>query len=115
MRDRRLRPHCPMSEQATSNPYGISTEIEESEQVIQNVVIVSGVKSDVLGAARLDKGAYHVERLITIKRCYLDCHYVVNLEKAAPELEGQRSSSDRGLQVETDNRNQLCNGASVLH
>ena len=85
VRNGRLRPHRPMSQQAAGNSERLSAEVKLREQVVQNVVIVSGVESDFLGAARLRQGANNVERLIAIKRRDLNRDDIFDLNKLAPE------------------------------
>jgi hypothetical protein len=51
VRNGSLGPHRPMAQQAAGNSEWLSAKVELREQVVQNVVIVSGVQSDFLGAA----------------------------------------------------------------
>jgi hypothetical protein len=51
MRNGSLGPHRPMPQQAAGDSQRFSAEVKLREQVVQNVVIVSGVESDLLGAA----------------------------------------------------------------
>jgi hypothetical protein len=86
LRNRRLRPHRPMSQQAAGNPNGLSAKVESGKQIVQHVVIVSRVESDFMGAPRLRQKANHVERLVTIERRDFNGDYVLDLKKFAPQL-----------------------------
>ena len=98
VRNGSLRPHRPMPQQAAGDSERLSAEVKPREQVIQNVVIISRVESDFLGAARLRQSADHVERLIAVKGSDLDRDDVFNFNELPPEFVGQQTTADRGLQ-----------------
>jgi hypothetical protein len=114
VRNGSLRPHRPMPQQAAGDSEGLSAEGKLREQVVQNVVIVSCVKSHFLGATGLRQGTNNIQRLIAVKRCDLNRDDVFNLDELAPEFVGQQTPSDGGLQVETDNGDDGGNGACVF-
>ena len=103
-----------MSEQAAGKADALTAEIKPRQQIVQNVVIVSGVESDLLGAAGLRERSNNVDGLVAIERCNLDRDDVLDLKKLSPEFIGQIAPADRGLQVETDDRDDRGNGASVF-
>ena len=71
-----------------------TAEIETGQEVRQNVVVVSGVESDVPGAAGLNDGPDHIQRLISIKWRDLDGNHIFDLHKTPPELKTQNAPAD---------------------
>ena len=70
-----------MPQQAAGDPERLSAEVETGKQIIQNVVIVSSVESDFMGAARLRQGANNIERLIAIERRDLNRDHIFDLNE----------------------------------
>ena len=86
--DRFPGPDGPMPKQtahdAASDRLSLLSERVRREQIQDDVVIVAGVKGDVV-ALGLDHGADHVQRLIAIERRDFDGDDIFDLGKAPPE------------------------------
>ena len=114
--DGAARPHRPLAEQPAHDArraLAVAERREGREQVEHDLVVVAGVERDVR-AARIRDGAQHVERLIAIERRDLDRDHLRNLGEAAPELVAEHAPADRRLQVESEQRKHLADGAAVL-
>src|SRR5271168_5410401 len=103
-----------MAQQSTHHAGLARAEIELGEQVINNVVVVAGVEGDIGGASGLHHRAHNVQRLIAIEWRDFNGNDIVNLREFAPEAVWQGPSAYARLQVETDNRNHLCDGSRML-
>ena len=62
----------------------------------------------------MGKRAHNLESLITIEGRDLDGNNIFNLKKLTPEFVRKRAASDRGLKIETHNRDHPGNGAGVI-
>ena len=104
MRNRDRCPHGPMPKQSAHNSYPLIVEIKCRKQVNQNVVVISGVQRDLLGAPRMGQCAYHIDGLVAIEWCNLNGNHVLDLKEATPELVRQYPTTDSRLQIKSDNR-----------
>jgi hypothetical protein len=102
------RPNRPLAQETTNKaPLNLSVsslESERSKEIQNDVIIISGIKSDIL-APRFRHGAKDVERLIAIKRRDLDRHDIVNFNELAPERIGEYPPARGRLQIEADDWN----------
>ena len=56
---------------------------------------------------------HDIEGLVTVERCDFDSYDIIDLRELAPEFEGENAAADGRLQVETNNRQNLRDGARV--
>src|SRR5882724_6277571 len=94
-----LRPHRPMSQEASYDAHFRTAKIILGEQVEQNVVIVAGIECDLTGASRVGDGSYDVDSLVTIEGCNLDGNNIFNFRELAPKFIRQNAAANGGLQV----------------
>jgi hypothetical protein len=70
------------------------------------VIVVAGVKRDLVLAPGRGDRTEDIEGLIPIERGDLDRQDIIDLDKTPPELEGQQASTRRGLEIEPEDRDQ---------
>src|SRR4051812_43161532 len=83
------------------------------KKVRNNIVIIPGVKRDVITAA-LSDGADDIDRLVAIKRSDFDRDYILDLGESTPKRISEHPSANRRLQVEPYHRKNLGNGAAMI-
>src|SRR2546430_7647633 len=82
-----------------------------SEQVHDDVVVVSGVEGDF--AAGFGDGADDVKSLVTIEGSDFDGGDIFDFGELAPEFVREDAATDGGLKIKADDGNNLCDGATV--
>src|SRR5207237_6634291 len=97
-----------------SDANALGSEVEWSEQVEEDVVVITGVESDFSSASGLGKRAHNLESLIAVEGRDLNGNNVFNLKKLTPEFVRKRAASDRWLKIETHDRDHAGNGAGVI-
>src|SRR5205823_2551933 len=107
-------PHGPVAQEAAHDADASATKIERRHQVEQEVVIVSGVQRDLVGAAGIGDGAHDVDSLVAIEWRDFNRDYVFDFGELAPKLVRQNSSADAGLQIEAHHRNDVGDNACVV-
>ena len=85
--------------------------VSRSTMMLSSLPVYSAISS---GAAGFGDGAHHVERLVAIERRDLDRHHIFDLRESAPEFVGQHAPAHRRLQIESEHRHDLRDGARVL-
>src|SRR5215468_3971184 len=101
-------PHRPMAQQAAGKTNWTGAKIKLDQKVEQDVVIIAGIQSNLVGAARVGDGAHDINRVIAVEWCNLHRNHILDLGKLPPEFVGKESASDCGLQIETNHRNYGC-------
>jgi hypothetical protein len=96
----------------SNNAALFAAETIRSQKIGDDVVIVAGVKGDVI-APGFNDGTHDIERLVAIEGRHLDGDDVLNFSEATPEGIRQRATSDAGLKVEADNGDGFGNGAAM--
>src|SRR5580765_4505009 len=84
----------------------VHLECERGKQVHDDVVIVAGVKTDV--SSRFGHCPYHVDGLITVEWSDLDGDDIIDVREIAPETVRENAPSDRRLQIEANDRQNIC-------
>ena len=87
-------------------------EAEGGQQVHHDIVVVAGVKRDVVTTG-LGDGTDHVAGLVAVEGSDFDGDNILNLRKPAPERVRQHSPAGGGLKVKPNQRNDLSHGAAV--
>jgi len=109
------RPDRPVAKEAADDAafdfLAIGIEGVRSEEVHDDVVVVAGVERDV--TARFGYRADDVERLIAIERSDFNGDDIFDFDKFFPEVVRENAAADGGLEVETYDRDDLCDGAAV--
>ncbi len=77
---------------------------EPRQKINQNIVVVTCVKSDSAGPARLSHRFQDVQRLVAVERGDFDCADIRDFHEPGPEFLGQDHAADRTLQIETHDR-----------
>ena len=83
------------------------------EQVGHDGIIVSRVERHIIASA-FGKGRRDVERAVAIERRDLDRDHALDVEETAPERPVEDASPDGGLQVESDDRDDLRDAPAVV-
>jgi hypothetical protein len=86
-----------MAQQSPDNACAPAAEIEFSQQITENIVIIAGVKSDIVTPSTLDYGANHIESLIAVKRRDFDGDNISNFGELSPELIRQYTPANSWL------------------
>src|SRR3954451_5074803 len=81
------------ADHSANNGRGTSLNFVRRDEVDYDVVVVAGVKSDII-AATFGNGADHGECAITVEGGNLDCASVFNLTKAAPKFDWKLDAAD---------------------
>ena len=68
------------------DPNSLIPERKRRQQVVQDIVVISGIERDFLSAAGFSQSAHDVDRLIPIEGSDLDCDHIVDLGELAPEF-----------------------------
>src|SRR4029078_5075866 len=91
----------------------VDCEVVLSNQIANDVVVVTGVEGDVVAAA-FGSGADDDRRAVTVERGDFDRASVFDLAKAAPELYWHVDAADGRLEVETEEVYILGDGAAMV-
>ena len=99
--DGALCPNRPMAEEPADEMRGLRSRRRVDAVLTQEVgddrIVVTGVERDLALPPGVAQGANDVERLVTVERCDLDRHDVVDLGELAPKLVGKLATADRRL------------------
>lgn len=63
--------------------------------------------------AGFSDSAHDIEGLVAVERCDFDSYDMIDLRELAPEFVGENAAADGRLQVETNNRQNLRDGAGM--
>ncbi len=111
------RPYRPMPKQSAGKPNRDSAvrrrKTELGHEVADDVVVVPGIEDDFLMTATLGQRSRHIQGLIAVERCHFDRHHVLYLQEFPPKAIVQRPPANRGLQVESEQRDNVGNCAAV--
>ena len=102
-----------MAEQAAAETDGAGGEAEFGEQIGDDVVVVAGVERDLGGASALGNGAGNVDGLVAVERRDLDRAHGGDFAEGAPEFVREQPAADRGLKVESAERDLFADGAAM--
>src|SRR3954470_7525109 len=109
-----VSPNGPMAQQSANNAalgrFSNRFKTERRDQIDHDVVIVAGVKRDVVAPA-FNRGANHVNRLIPIEWRDFDRDDVFDLRKSPPKGIAQETATGGRLQIKTDDRKYLRDAA----
>lgn len=108
-----LGPDGPLAEEAADDAEGSAFDLERSDEVVDDVVVVAGVEGDLVGAAGGGDAAEDIDGLIAIEGGHFDGDDVFDFGEAPPEGIGQKASADGGLEVEADDGDDLGDGSGV--
>src|SRR5262245_3287106 len=96
-------PASPMAKQSTNHADAnfslCGVNLVMSQQIKDNVVIITGVESDIACASCLGQRAYDIQSLIAIEGRDFDRDNIGNRDKALPEIEGEQAATHRGLKI----------------
>src|SRR5262249_46068202 len=111
----RARPDGPMAEKTADDAarylLSVHQEYKGGEQIHDDVVVLARIKGCI--ATGFGDGANDVERVIAIEGSDFDRYDIFDFCKFAPETVGEDAAANGRLQVETNNGNDLRDGARV--
>src|SRR5262249_1829082 len=94
---RTFRPNRPMSEQSAAEMKTHITNAKLSQQIGDDVIVISCVERDLAVSAACGQCAHNIQVLIAINRSNFNSRNVFNLEKFAPEFVRKQTTADRRL------------------
>src|SRR5262249_20841447 len=116
--DRTLRPASPMPQQSAcdTEPRFAAARPDTifSEQIDHDIIVVSGIESDLVRATRFSDGSDHIERLVAIEGGDFDGNDVWDFGETTPKTARQEAPAGRWLQVKTEERNLASDSLAVL-
>src|SRR5450755_1030838 len=111
---RSLRPNRPVTQQSAHDAHPLTEEIVLGQQINHYVVVISGVKGDVLIAAAFDNSANYIQRVIPIERRDLDSDHIWNLGKLPPEFIWQNTTAYCWLQIKANDGSDGGDGPTIF-
>src|SRR5690606_28779233 len=102
------------ADKARLRPVPVVGEPGASDEVEDDVIVVSRIKGDLAAAARIGERPEDVQRLVSVEGSRLHRDDVLDVEKPAPKIVVERPPADRSLQVETEDRNLPGDALSML-
>ena len=69
-------------------------------EVDNDIIIVTRIKSDLVSSRRKSCGAYYVEGIISVEGSRLDSYDVIDRANALPIVVAELSAADGGLEIE---------------
>src|SRR5699024_73057 len=103
--------YCPVTEHAANNLLVHSPcsdfDFIFTEQINDNIVIVSCIKSNVSISTRMGYSPYNIQCFISIKRSDFNCMDIRDFRKPFPKFKAEFSASNSWLQIEAEYRNCL--------
>lgn len=100
--DGAARPDGPLAEEAAGHAEADAVELEGGEEVVEDVVVVTGVEGDVVGAAAGGEGADDIKGVIAVEGGDLDGDDVGDGNETAPEVVAEDAAADGRLEVEAE-------------
>src|SRR4051812_4906369 len=101
-----------MSEQSADDAPVFAGEMMRREEIKDDVVVIAGVKRDVV-APGVGDGADHVDRLVAVERRHLDGDDVFDLGESTPEGVRQDTTTNGALEIKTDDGDHVGDSTGV--
>src|SRR3954470_4847571 len=100
------------ADNSSLNTLAVHFKAKWRHQIDNNVVVVPGIKSDILAPALCD-GANHIDRLVAIERSNFNGDDIFNFSEAAPKRVAQHSATRCWLKIKSDQRNHFRDTAAM--
>src|SRR4051812_48095756 len=100
------------ADNSSLNTLAVHFKAKWRHQIDNNVVVVPGIKSDILATALRDR-ANHIDRLVAIERSNFNGDDIFSFSEAPPEREAQQSATRCGLKIKSDQWNDFSDTAAM--
>lgn len=95
-------PDSPLAKQTTDHSQPDAIEVVDRQKVVDDVVVVARIDCDFTCAAAFRYSSHYVDGLVAVEGGDLDCYYVLDPGKLAPEGVAENATADGRLEIETD-------------